>query len=111
LNLKRTVVEAYEEAFDASLRAGSNGEGIPPGRNRFTVSDPTYDIAMSGTHQAMRSSVRRAASKLKKVEPILEDAERMLSVAFAVGDPEHRQRMERLRALETEVLPRHGHKR
>jgi hypothetical protein len=104
------VTAAYEDAYDASLRAGSNGEGIPAGKAGFRVSDPTGDVAVSGHHQAMRSSVRRAAHRLKQIKPILEDAERMLSDAFAVGDPEHRQRMERLRALETEMLPRHSHK-
>jgi hypothetical protein len=111
LVLTSAVEETYEDAYDASLRAGSNGEGIPAGRNGFRVSDPTGDVATSGQHAAMRSSVRRAAAKLKKCDPILEDALRLLHEAFAVGDPEHRQRMERLRALEAEMLPRHSHKR
>jgi hypothetical protein len=110
LNLASLVRELYDEAYDASLRQASGNGSITPMHRSPTRVDPTGDVATSGMHAAMRSKVRHAAAKLRKLEEPLAEVDRILSEAFAVGEPEHRERMARLRAIEQEQLPRHARK-
>lgn len=97
------VTKVYAEATDAGHQQGS-GDGVAMGRSGFRVSDPTGDIAVSGLHAFLRSKVRHAASKLRKVEEPLEEVERILAEAFSAYDPEHRQRLARLKELETTAV-------
>lgn len=97
--LAGAVAEFYADLDDAAHSAGS-GDGIAAGRSGFRVSDPTGDVAVSGLHQHLRSKLRHASSRMKSIERPLEDAERILAEAFAAYDPEHRQRLGRLRELE-----------
>jgi len=101
--LAEVVTKSYEEVYEAALSPGSGAEGVPSGRNRFRVSDPTGDVATSGMHQRMRWRARRAARALRKIEPYLEQAEVEIVEAFAETDPEMREKLRRLRELEAEA--------
>lgn len=109
VKLADKVTEVYSEATEAGHVQGS-GDGVPMGRNGFRVSDPTGDIATSGLHAFLRSKVRHAASKLRRVEEPLEEVERILAEAFSAYDPEHRQRLARLKELEATAVT-YGHRR
>lgn len=95
--------EMYEELYEASLTPISrDGGGLPPGKDHFNVSDPTGDIATSAMHARMRKHARRVATKLKKLQPILEEAENMIQTAFLETDPEFAEKLRRLREIEQE---------
>lgn len=100
------LADVLEELHDAAHRPGS-GDGIAPGRNRFTVSDPTGDIASSGMHAYMRRKarevelqLRQAMKRVRWAEDYLTESRRLLQEGFAAFDPEHRQRLARLREIE-----------
>ena len=97
--LATNVGKAFGEAEDAG-HTPSSGDGIPPGRNRFQVSDPTYHVAMSGMHSFIRGKVRSAADKLRKVEEALQEVERPLAEAWGAYDAEHRENLARIKELE-----------
>ena len=98
--LARVIDVTYAEAYVASLSSTSNGDGIPPGKSGFRVSDPTGDVAVSGLHIRLRFQVRKAGRKLGKVPRLLEEVEDILVEAFQETDPEIRAKLKRLRELE-----------
>jgi hypothetical protein len=105
--LARVITESYEEAYEASLSTTKSGEAIPPGKHGFRVSDPTGDVATSGMHKRMRWRVRQAVRVLRRLRPILEEAEDILLEAFIETDPEMREKLRRLRELEATALESH----
>lgn len=97
--LAKKVGDAYGEVEDAGHRS-TGGDGVPPGRNGFRVSDPTGDVAVSGLHSFLRAKVRHAAAKLRKVEEPLQEVERILAEAWGAYDAEHRENLARIKELE-----------
>jgi hypothetical protein len=102
--LARVVLESYEAAYEASFSTTNNADGIPPGKHGFRVSDPTGDVATSGMHKRMRWRVRQATRVLRRLRPILEEAEDILLEAFNETDPEMREKLRRLRELEAAAV-------
>lgn len=110
-DLADKIGKGYEDVEDAGHRSTS-GEGVPPGRNGFRVSDPTGDVAVSGMHLFIRGKVRRAAAKLRDVEEPLSEVLRILEEAYGAYDPQHRENMARVRELEqtARTYQSNGHK-
>jgi hypothetical protein len=106
--MARVIAASYLELYEASLQPTNAGNGLPPGKAGFRVSDPTGDVAASGMHARMRFQVRRAARKLRKITPVLEEAEDILVEAFAETDSEIREKLRRLRELETAIAAEGG---
>jgi hypothetical protein len=105
IKLTEIAETGYEELYEASLHQGRGHDGIPPGKQGFIVADPTGDTAVSGPHARLRSHVRRIAAKLRRLEPLLEEADRMIVYAFAEHlDPDFRDKLRRMRELEDEVI-------
>jgi hypothetical protein len=98
--LARATTTLYTELYDASLSQTNEGDHIPKGKGGFQVSDPTGDVAASGMHARMRYQVDKVAGKLRKIRPILEEAENLIVGAFGETDPEFREKLQRLRELE-----------
>jgi hypothetical protein len=99
IKLTQEAEVGYAELYQASLSPYKAGDGgIPPGKQGFHVSDPTGDIAASGSHARMRSQVKRIASKLRRCEPILEEANQMIEDAFSEFlDPAFREKLAAMR--------------
>lgn len=105
--LARLANEGYEELYEASLHPITGGQRdeanpMPPGKSGFRVSDATGDVAVSGMHKRMRYHAAKAARKLEKCRPILDEVEAIIKTAFEETDPdsEFRETLARLRELE-----------
>lgn len=101
--LADAVVEAFEELYEASLSPNGSGESRA-NRRGLPLSDPTGEVAVSGQKRGMRRHVRRAAVKLRKIEPILLEVQyeidQGLNEAF---DPDMREKLRRMRELERAI--------
>jgi hypothetical protein len=97
------IVESYDELYDMSLRSQSgNGSVASVGRRNWSDANPTRDAALSGLHKHLRWEVSRVATKLRKLEPILEEAKHILHDAFQDTDPDpvRRERLALFRELD-----------
>ena len=99
--LARVVATSYAELYEASLsKSGTSGDGPTGNRRGLPIGDPTGNTATSGIHRRMRWRCRQAARYLRRLTPILEDAEDTILEAFMETDPEFREKLRRLRELE-----------
>jgi hypothetical protein len=81
---------AYEESYEAGLRAGRGGD-MPRLGSSFRKTDPTGDIAASADHRRIRGSVRFAARRARAARRYLEEAAQALHEAFLDTDPDLRR--------------------
>lgn len=98
--LARVVTASYAELYDASLSKVGYGNESNGNRRGLPLGDPTGETAISGLHKRMRWHVRDAGRVLRRLRPILEEAEDILVEAFKETDPEFREKLRRLRELE-----------
>ena len=103
-DLAQQVGDAYADLYDAAFRKTS-GDGYekPIGRGNFGDTDPTGDTAASGMHKRIRWRVRQAARPLRRITPLLDQANDILVEAWAEQDPEFQEKLRRLRQLENEI--------
>ena len=99
-HIARVVATSYAELYDASLSKVVSGDGASGNRRGLPIGDPTGDTATSGVHRRMRWRCRQAARYLRRLTPILEEAEDTILEAFMETDPEFREKLRRLRELE-----------
>lgn len=91
------VLEMYEALYDASLSELHGGDGVQAGKTSVRkVHDPTYDVATSAIHNHLRRQAHNVALKLRRMDPILAEAENLIVSAFNQLDPEFRAKWLRL---------------
>jgi hypothetical protein len=102
-DLAQHVGDAYADLYDAAFRKTSGGDGLGINRPGAPLGDPTGDVATSGFHKAIRRRVRDAARPLRRIRPLLDQANDAIVEGWAEQDPTVREKLRRLRQLEKEI--------